>query len=821
MVRSAAPQTFKSLLLLMLLLAGFGPKNADAAGLLKTAALSIQTRTIPAGVVGQPYSSTLQAVGGTPSYTWLLPPGLFTNGLSLSRSGVLSGTPLQPGTFSVVALVQDAGRPSISTVQTLQLKVTVQPLVLNAGTPAAGAVGQSYAFQMNASGGMQQYAWSLTSGNLPAGLTMSSTTGLISGKPTAAGTYNFGVSLKDGSAPAQLQTAAVTISVTAPPPPFTTWYVRPDGGNRYSTNVPNGQCDGLGDAPYPGKGVNQHCAFNDVRLLWQDGSFAYEPSSGLSSFPAAGWIGKGGDTYIIRGSIGSGAAPYRIGWDNWDVSACSPANQAKYGNACHRGWVGDPFSTAPTPPAGTASLHTRILGENWQACHAQSARTPIVGHWNVYSVFKITSSYVDMQCLDLSDASNCVVSCQGTDSAGQGLQIANTADHLTLTDLRIHGFSNFGIFGPSGDGSVFSYIGIFGNGGGGWSADANDGKTGTGTLLVQHYEISWNGCAEEYPIVDAVPYTSCRDQSHGGYGDGFGTATVASNPGWQAHFDQGTVAYNTQDGLDALHLIGNGSTMTVTRTLAYGNMGQQVKIGGAAGTLQDSLIVGNCTAMSNPIPGTPANYNANLGDFCRAGNDPVAMTVGHGSTTYIQHNTIEGNGALLISYICDGSNGNCDSTALVDLRNNILLGNPDYYRGAPGGNYLMVVDNTYTTPAACNAVNDGQHGWITDGVIGCGNNVFYNRGSYNSNNVYFQLKDSCTDNNGTNNLCMDPGLVSEIVPTIGYPNLSLSGQGGAAFQAGVSLPYLTSDYSGHSFHASPSIGALEQATPVSLYLSTQ
>ena len=43
-------------------------------------------------------------------------------------------------------------------------------------------------------------------------------------------------------------------------------------------------------------------------------------------------------------------------------------------------------------------------------------------------------------------------------------------------------------------------------------------------------------------------------------------ASVISNPGWQAHFDQGVASYNTQDGLDALHLIGSGSSMTITRT---------------------------------------------------------------------------------------------------------------------------------------------------------------------------------------------------------------------------------------------------------------
>ena len=50
----------------------------------------------------------------------------------------------------------------------------------------------------------------------------------------------------------------------------TTWYVRADGGTRYSANASNGQCDGQADAAYPGQGVNQHCAFNDYRFLWDD-----------------------------------------------------------------------------------------------------------------------------------------------------------------------------------------------------------------------------------------------------------------------------------------------------------------------------------------------------------------------------------------------------------------------------------------------------------------------------------------------------------------------------------------------------------------------
>src|SRR6266478_92904 len=87
-----------------------------------------------------------------------------------------------------------------------------------------------------------------------------------------------------------------------------TWYVRPDGGTRYSKNA-NGQCDGKADAAYPGSGTNKHCAFKDVRFLWSDGSYTYG-----KELPGWGWIGSGGDTYIIRGSIGTGVS-YRVGWN--------------------------------------------------------------------------------------------------------------------------------------------------------------------------------------------------------------------------------------------------------------------------------------------------------------------------------------------------------------------------------------------------------------------------------------------------------------------------------------------------------------------------
>jgi hypothetical protein len=288
------------------------------------------------------------------------------------------------------------------------------------------------------------------------------------------------------------------------------------------------------------------------------------------------------------------------------------------------------------------------------------------------------SSYVDVACLDITDFSACgkaaqAVGCSSSqDFATNGIVFSNTSTHDTLTDLRIHGLAGAGIFGPTGDGVALDYVDILGNASSGWNADTGDGTTGKGTLLVHHYEISWNGCAEEYPIVHSIPYGDCTDQDHGGYGDGFGTASKDSDPpGWKVTFDQGTVSYNTQDGLDALHIGGPGSSMTVTNTRSFSNMGQQIKVGGTGATMIGNYVVGNCRAMSNRIPGTPPGYNAHLSLFCRAGDSAIAISLPPSQPAIFQHNIVysDNHVALEVEYAGDPS-----PAAAIKYDDNIFIG---------------------------------------------------------------------------------------------------------------------------------------------------
>ncbi len=83
--------------------------------------------TLQTGTVGLAYSQTLTVSGGTPPYTWALMSGVLPAGLSLSNTGVVSGTPGGVGTSSFTVGVTD--NASAFSSQTFSL--TILPSSLN------------------------------------------------------------------------------------------------------------------------------------------------------------------------------------------------------------------------------------------------------------------------------------------------------------------------------------------------------------------------------------------------------------------------------------------------------------------------------------------------------------------------------------------------------------------------------------------------------------------------------------------------------------------------------------------------------------------
>lgn len=144
--------------------------------------LVITTASLPDGRVGQSYGPELLAfTGGAGAWSWSatgLPAGLTLN----AQSGEVSGTPT---TYTAATVVVTLLRGTQTTQKTYTFVVYGQLVITSPAVPEAGR-GVAYQYDLVASGA-PTVAWSLDSGTLPAGLSMSAQ-GRISGTPGAVAT---------------------------------------------------------------------------------------------------------------------------------------------------------------------------------------------------------------------------------------------------------------------------------------------------------------------------------------------------------------------------------------------------------------------------------------------------------------------------------------------------------------------------------------------------------------------------------------------------------------------------------------------------------
>jgi hypothetical protein len=194
------------------------PATATAGeSLTVAAALTVTTTSLPGGTADQAYSATLASAGGTGPYTWSVSSGSLPAGLSLdSSTGAITGTPSGSGTAAFTATVTDGGNPPVSASVSLTITVTALPLAITTSTLQTAVVGTDYDQSLAASGGVTPYTWSVSSGSLPAGLSLDPATGSISGTPADLGNFTFTVQVTDSDNPAASATASLTIAVTAP-----------------------------------------------------------------------------------------------------------------------------------------------------------------------------------------------------------------------------------------------------------------------------------------------------------------------------------------------------------------------------------------------------------------------------------------------------------------------------------------------------------------------------------------------------------------------------------------------------------------------------
>ncbi len=438
-----------------------------------------------------------------------------------------------------------------------------------------------------------------------------------------------------GSAAASRLLAACLLGATAPvgAESASTWYVRADGGS-------HSQCTGKVDAPYPGRGQRQPCA-------WQHPFVALPPGRPPRM--------AGGDILMI------GAGSYMMGLGAPETAGCDPANS----EACHM---------PPIPAAVTPDQPTRILGAGYDSgCDDPPVLWGTEGADTLINL--AGSSDVELACLDITDRGGCIEAhCHNGHCAGEvaacrrderplghwarsGISASDSA-RVVLRDLHIHGLANRGIHAGRLRDWTLERVRIRANGWVGWEGNIGADSGNAGVLLFRDVEIADNGCGETSPEGRVF---GCWAAGGGGYGDGL--AAGAGGGHWI--FENSWVTGNTSDGLDLLYLE-DGGRLTIRGGRFEGNAGNQIKVSRSA-EIADAVIVGNCAALAN-------EPNMLDTDHCRAAGDAIYLGLAGSSRSTLENNSITGQGNCLVT------SGQADAGSELVFADNLFIGQPVFGR---------------------------------------------------------------------------------------------------------------------------------------------
>jgi len=181
--------------------------------------VGITTSTLPNGTLQTAYTAIVETSGGCTPMKWRvsgLPPGVTSASTNDTRYLALSGTPTMAGSYSPAISVKGCGGHVSSeqysvTIQAAQAGQAPAPVITSA-TTASGTAASAFSYQIAASNTPTSFGAT----GLPAGLSVNSTSGLISGTPTAAATSTVTLTATNNGGTGS---ASLTLTIAAAPIP--------------------------------------------------------------------------------------------------------------------------------------------------------------------------------------------------------------------------------------------------------------------------------------------------------------------------------------------------------------------------------------------------------------------------------------------------------------------------------------------------------------------------------------------------------------------------------------------------------------------------
>jgi hypothetical protein len=281
--------------------------------------LQITTTSLPEVMAGSAYSETLAASGGKSPYHWKLTSGTLPQGLTFTgATGVLAGTTAQTGQYSISFQVTDSSWPTQFTASAQYVLPVSSVLEITTTLLPQITAGSTYNSEVSGVGGMSPYSWSISTGKLPSGISLSSSTGDFTGTTSQTGSYNFTVKLTDSSTPPQTATQALSVTVVPAQSTVADFYVATDGNDSWSgtLSAPNSKnTDGpfasIGRAQTAVQGIlsNPKGRTNPIQVMVRAGSYyvtqplSFSTADSGTSTLGVVWENYPNETPVIDGGM--------------------------------------------------------------------------------------------------------------------------------------------------------------------------------------------------------------------------------------------------------------------------------------------------------------------------------------------------------------------------------------------------------------------------------------------------------------------------------------------------------------------------------------